>query len=350
MAKRPAEANASLRQAIVLGEELVGSSPDIPEYQRDLAWTYNNLGLLQYSTGQPTAGERSLEQAVATWRRLLDKHPHADFRIGLGQAYSNLGWRLTLRGRMTEAVEYNQKAVALNEVVVQEHGGATPGFRSRLANSLDNLGNVYCYGAQPGQARDAYQRALTIAESLAKENPAVIEFQERRIRHYIDFGHLLLHATGQDTEARRCFETAVELGKKLPDVPPSQFSYAYIHRGLGKLLRNQGQTAAALKAFQKAVEIGTNPGHEKPLVTYELACARALCSAVLGEGKAELTAEEQAAKRRYADQAMEALRQAVKEGWENVTWMRKDPDLNALRQRPDLQQLLAELEAKAPGR
>src|SRR5207244_839288 len=109
----------------------------------------------------------------------------------------------------------------------------------------------------------------------------------------------------------------------------------------GKLLRKKGQTAAALKALQKAVEIcERNPWGEKPYSTYELACVRALCSTLVGEGKSKLTAAEQAEKRRYADQAMEALRQAVAEGWGNVPWMEKDPDLDALRDRADFRKLL----------
>lgn len=67
---------------------------------------------------------------------------------------------------------------------------------------------------------------------------------------------------------------------------------------------------------------------------------------MIGEGKAGLTAAEREAKRRYADQAMEALSKAVHEGWQDVSWMKKDPDLDALRGRPDFRKLLADLEAK----
>jgi hypothetical protein len=67
---------------------------------------------------------------------------------------------------------------------------------------------------------------------------------------------------------------------------------------------------------------------------------------VIGAGKAEPTAAEQATKRRYADQAMETLRQAVAEGWENVPWMKRDPELDALRNREESKKLLTALEEK----
>jgi eukaryotic-like serine/threonine-protein kinase len=342
---RLAEASASFRQAIAAGEELVSGNPDVPEFQKDLAWSYNNLGVSLHRSGQARAARRSLRQAVATWERLIAKHPRPEFRAGLAQAHSNLGDFFTLAGRMPEARQAAQQAVALNEEVVREK--ADPGFRNRLAESLETLGKQFFYDRQFKPALKAYERALEIAESLVSDNPAVTQYPERRVSFHIGRGHALLHL-GADAEARRSFEAALKLGKELPPGPSPYFSYASVHHGLGKLLRKEGKTAEALAALQKAVEIGeTNPGGERPYTTYELACARALCSAVLGEGKAELAAAEQAAKRRYADQAVEALRQAVDGGWENVAWMDKDPDLDALRGRPEFEKLMQDLRGRA---
>src|SRR5205823_1578849 len=122
-------------------------------------------------------------------------------------------------------------------------------------------------------------------------------------------------------------EAALERAKRLPNNPPIDFNYAYIYRGIGKLRREQGQPAAALEALREAVRMGeTSPG-EKPYSTYELACARALCGALAGEGKPESTAGVEGTRRQFADQAMEALRQVVAGGWQNVPWMRVEPDL-----------------------
>jgi hypothetical protein len=45
---------------------------------------------------------------------------------------------------------------------------------------------------------------------------------------------------------------------------------------------------------------------------------------------------------------MALLRQAVKNGCKDVATMKKDTDLDSLRQREDFQQLLRDLEAKKP--
>lgn len=48
-----------------------------------------------------------------------------------------------------------------------------------------------------------------------------------------------------------------------------------------------------------------------------------------------------------ADRAMAWLKQAVAAGYNNVDHMRKDKDLDALRDREDMKKLLAELGAKS---
>jgi hypothetical protein len=45
----------------------------------------------------------------------------------------------------------------------------------------------------------------------------------------------------------------------------------------------------------------------------------------------------------YGDRAMAALRRALERGYRNVNLIRKDPDLNPLRSRPDFQAMLLDL-------
>jgi hypothetical protein len=44
------------------------------------------------------------------------------------------------------------------------------------------------------------------------------------------------------------------------------------------------------------------------------------------------------------DRAMVLLRRAIAGGYRNLTWMRRDPDLDPLRTRPDFQALMMDLE------
>jgi hypothetical protein len=55
-------------------------------------------------------------------------------------------------------------------------------------------------------------------------------------------------------------------------------------------------------------------------------------------------------KERYANRALDLLRQAVQKGYKDVAHMKKDTDLDPLRQRADFQQLIRELEARPTPR
>src|SRR5262249_21937219 len=159
-----------------------------------------------------------------------------------------------------------------------------------------------------------------------------------------NLGHLHLSA-GRVDEAMRAFEAALEAGKLLPGPSMEDGSFAAVFRGIGKVHRHRHEYAKALEALKRAIEIGeTNPG-EKPFSLYELACARALLSAVLEESKSE-GGGDSATQRRYTDQALDALGQAVDGGWYNAALTRRDPDLEILRPREAFQKLLKEMDEK----
>src|SRR5262249_22313103 len=77
---------------------------------------------------------------------------------------------------------------------------------------------------------------------------------------------------------------------------------------------------------------------------YSAACYLARC-VPLAEKDAKLPeAKRQELARSYADRALDTLRQALKSGYKDIANMKKDPNLNPLRRRPDSQKLLQDLE------
>src|SRR5438132_216137 len=81
--------------------------------------------------------------------------------------------------------------------------------------------------------------------------------------------------------------------------------------------------------------------HPDPDQLYDVACLYALCAGAdrTGPDTARLAKE-------CADEALTLLQHAVAKGYQNAAHMKQNRDLAALRQRPDFQKLLAELEAK----
>jgi hypothetical protein len=73
---------------------------------------------------------------------------------------------------------------------------------------------------------------------------------------------------------------------------------------------------------------------------YDTACVYAL-SAAAAKHDAKLSNE-------YAARALELLREAVAQGYKDVAHIKKDKDLDPLRDRDDFKKLMAQLEAGNP--
>jgi hypothetical protein len=99
-------------------------------------------------------------------------------------------------------------------------------------------------------------------------------------------------------------------------------------------------SAGAIRAVQDIRSLGWNP----PIDAYHGVRSLARCVPIAQELKQLDAAQREAAARLYADEAMEMLRDAVAKGWKDVVQIKKDTDLDSLRQREDFQQLLNELE------
>jgi hypothetical protein len=89
-----------------------------------------------------------------------------------------------------------------------------------------------------------------------------------------------------------------------------------------------GQSAAAVAEVAELTKSATWSAPR----WYDFACIYAVASNKVVDKKQE-----------YADRAMELLQQAVKAGYKNAAHMKKDSDLDALRERVDFKQLLQEL-------
>jgi hypothetical protein len=87
-------------------------------------------------------------------------------------------------------------------------------------------------------------------------------------------------------------------------------------------------------------------GHEPALDTYGAGCLLARCITLAEKDAALPEAKRKELAESYAQRALALLQQAVKIGYKDLALMKKDPDLESLRQREEFKKLLAELEAR----
>jgi tetratricopeptide (TPR) repeat protein len=352
------EALRCYEQARVLREKVAAASPTVPQYQTDLAQTFIYLGNVQRERGQGPEALRCYEQARAVQEKLVEAHPTVtQYQAALAMSHNNIGSTHQQAGRRDEARRcYEQardsyeKLAAANPTVFQ--------FQSDLALACGNLGVLHQQDGRWAEARRCYEEARNVLEKLVAANTDVPQFQFRLTQTCWNLGNVL-GETKQWAEALHTFEQAYAICEQLLTTDPDHFEYrsyacSAVHR-CGEVLAELDRRDEALTAFRKAIAHQRLLAAEAPQAAryrYNLACDLALCATLVGKSQGELTAQEQAERSRYADQSLEALRQAVAAGFRDVERLNKNRHFDPLRSRDDFKKLLADLteKAKAPAR
>jgi hypothetical protein len=100
--------------------------------------------------------------------------------------------------------------------------------------------------------------------------------------------------------------------------------------------------ASAVQVAETIRDLGWDP----PGNAYDAARSLAQCIHLAAKHDALDAAQREAAATFYCDAAMKLLREAAGKGYKDVARLKKDTDLDPLRQRDDFRTLVAELEGK----
>jgi tetratricopeptide (TPR) repeat protein len=244
-----------------------------------------------------------------------------------------------------------------------------------LTKSQTNLAVVLSELRQAKAARTECETACVLCMKLATQTPTVRENQINLGRCHIMLGKFIVDE-GRPAESLASFDKAIATLTAACDVQPKD-TLSRLHLRNGHLCRAEVYDVmknhlAAAKDWDRAVELSVAEEKAQVLVSraasrvhagqiaeaiadveelakssswtasqwYNFACVYALAST-----------KDAAKKREYGDRAMELLHQAVKAGFKDSAHMKKDTDLDALRDREDFRKLLADLESrqKPPG-
>jgi tetratricopeptide (TPR) repeat protein len=188
-----------------------------------------------------------------------------------------------------------------------------------------------------------WERARDFLEGLDRETPGRAFGREQLAWAYASLVELhrqsgrLEEAVKACERARDIWETQVRAN---PGSPFYWVGLVRAHTSLDELYRQFGRPEEALKAWERATEVANALAQRTGLrsqTVYHIACIFSLASAA-AKDDAKLSNQ-------YALRALDLLREAVKKGFKDVAHMKKDPDLDPLRNRDDFKKLLAQLEA-----
>jgi tetratricopeptide (TPR) repeat protein len=280
---------------------LAADFPDRPEFRGELATSHNNLGTLLHSTGRPKEAEAAYGDALLLQKRLAADFPdRPEFRHQLAGTHNNLGNLLRETGRLNEAEAALEATLGILKELATDFPNQ-PDLRNAVAGTCVNLAILHLRQREFRRAKVALGEAVAHHESALKANP----------RHptYLQFYRNNLMALIQT------------------------------NAGLG-------DPAGAKQVARRLRDVG---GGDPPGNAYDAACGLALCIPIV-QLEANVTKEARDKQAQlYADAALLMLRDAVTKGWRDAAHMKKDKDLDPLRQRDDFKKLLADLEARPKG-
>jgi serine/threonine-protein kinase len=342
-----AKAEAEFRASLAGQQRLTEEHPAAPNYRWDLASSHINLGrLLAADPRKFPEAESEYRAALKTLQRLTEEHPTVTaYRKELALNHLNLGVLLKNRGEPQKAeAEY---AAALREYQrLAEDETSVPGYQQGIARCHGNLGILLAGQGKPAEAEAEFRTALKDFERLVEQHPAVPEYRNDLAGICVN---LALFLRGKDSaEMRRLLEQALPHHQAALRANPNDLGYRRPYYAnlatLAPLLLDQGDHAAAADTAGRLSEAALNPVND----VYNAACYLARCGPLAEKDDKLPEAKRKELAQSYGDRALALLRQAVQNGYKDITHLKEDKDLDSLRRREDFQRLLGELEAKHP--
>jgi tetratricopeptide (TPR) repeat protein len=165
------------RKSAALFQRLAAAAPENADYAQNLSVSYNRLGDLAMSSGDPTAARRYFEDCLTIAKRLSVAAP-------------------------ANAVDARN-----------------------LSTSYDKLGDLARSSGDPTAARRYYEDGLTIRKRLSAAAPENADYARDFSLSYDGLGDLAM-SSGDPTVARRYYEDSLTIRKRLSAVAPENADYA----------------------------------------------------------------------------------------------------------------------------
>ena len=363
----------------------------MPGSRLDLARSLSSEGHMLKQTGDTARAAAAYEQAHAILVRLTDADP-ANFRYEseLGRCENRVGTLLSRMGKPGQAMAAYDRARAIQQKLVGENPSNPTSRVTWRAPSKTSAGCSRVQASRHGRSQPT-SRQWPSSRSWPMPTPQSREFQSELASSHANIGWLLLRCgqcrqgdrvakegPGDPAEAGRrqsCrhalpdaladsyFQIAKEFTRRdkpaealtalrrarailqkladdNPTVPWFQSELAIALLNIGSVHQNEGRVTDATNAYRKTVALLEKPFARSNEVLYNLACGHARLAGLATIPGSVLSAAEGQAE---ADRAMSWLREAIANAFRNISLMRNDFDLDALRSRPDFQLLMMDL-------
>jgi tetratricopeptide (TPR) repeat protein len=384
VASRPhrGKALAAAQKALHLWQQLVRESPTNDEFQRHEAMAYATLGQIQMYTDE-SAAANSLRQACTLYLR---SGPPRDpeVRLELALCYYHRGLLYRRKHQPAEALSVHQKAYATVEPLTCEVPGNCA-VQEAWATILSGLARSQDQTSHPAEAERTYRESAAAWKQLSEQYPMLDDYRGSLAACYHCLANVYRDRNKID-EAIRYYRAALPVLEQLtranPHNPKRHGDQSGTWYKLGGVLEIKNDRQAALEAYRHAVAQeqlaisygGMADGPRRRLNDRYRALARvqrklgrpadAVASAleraklwphnptelyrVACEVNSAIPLIGQAQRQAIAGQAVGVLRQAIREGFQDLRKLQKDRSFDPLRGRDDFKRLLVPLMKPRP--
>jgi tetratricopeptide (TPR) repeat protein len=319
-----------------------------PDLQTALATAHYCLGQIAYLTGHDSDALPRYEKALAIQQELVAQQPGSIvFQRDLARTHAALGVLHRQKAQWSEARRHNRQAFDIRERLCRENP-SDPELRRELIHSYQCTGFLHHASGEHTRALPFLQQARAQREQLIRDYPANLPYQSDLSGTLNDLG-LVLETLNRNEEALEVYRQAIQLQQPVFSQARQVIRYRQLlsihHFNMGRVLSALGRSAEAAEAARVCRQL--NP--EDPDSLWFAARVLAMAANAVGQGKSKLSANAEAERRRYADQAIQVLQEAVAYGLPDLSHGSRNwapPEFGPLAARPDFQKLAKDLEGR----
>jgi serine/threonine protein kinase len=242
---------------------------------------------------------------------------------------NNLAWSYLAVGRVATAAAILEDTRARRERLVKAEPGNTA-EQSCLAWTHGQIGEAEQASHEYAAAVSAYAKSVEMFEKLDKAGALRYGFFSERMNSY---RQRLAFCRKADQAVKHLDFALHQPAEEVPGLLDLRVRH---------LLKEQ-KLEPAVESAAKMKELAG----DKPDQLYKAACAYALCAAAAKDAKKPIANTPDPEE--LVKEGMALLKQAIAKGHKDAEHMRKNKDLDALRDRVDFKELLTELEARTRG-
>jgi tetratricopeptide (TPR) repeat protein len=333
--RKPDESRAALERSLAIRRELQQRHPELWQLQADLVYTLVNLGSHHFESGSIDEARTLMNESVTLCRLLIQEQPlQEEVRRNLLNAMTNLSHLESQVGDVARAERILRTAITVGQQAmsdfprIEDYRFLVTQIKNRLAGNL----------AAQHRTKEAIEILNEVISSFQFEGESKGSLQSRDSD---EFQRAVVTRAGQLSELGRHDEALVDWDTAIAmveSVDPKKSPGLVLCRATTLVKRDdpaQGDSAEAKKLVENLLrETRSRPAAERDYqVFYNSACVLSL----LGSKSADSNQADS-----YASQAIELLEEALREGLPWKESIRRDPELEFLRNHPKYAEIIGD--------